>query len=302
MNTTPHHRGFTLVELLVVIAIIALLAAALLPQLSKAREHGYASRCKVNLRNLAQAALNYSVENSGYLPHAGPFEYFDQGDRMYHEAKGWVNWIPNSANKANPPTWPTNESQKARMDQPTWRGTNALLAIQAGTLWEYLNKDLNTYICPKFKKSTICGKSDPIRSYAMNSFFGCDRTGAWRNMLRLGEDASRLLMFSELCPKQNYIGKPATAISKRWINPDTVANGNNPVDAGDSVLDCEGTGSPATSAVEPYESIGYMHPLSGEHHAHVVFVDGHVEAFTVIKNSTGTITNNITQALCSGEY
>src|ERR1019366_648943 len=61
-------RGFTLIELLVVIAIIAILAAMLLPVLSRAKETGHRIACLNNLKQLSLAAQLFVNENNDSYP------------------------------------------------------------------------------------------------------------------------------------------------------------------------------------------------------------------------------------------
>jgi prepilin-type N-terminal cleavage/methylation domain-containing protein/prepilin-type processing-associated H-X9-DG protein len=61
-------QGFTLIELLVVIAIIAILAAMLLPSLSRAKERSKAISCLNNLRQMGVSLFTYANDNSDKIP------------------------------------------------------------------------------------------------------------------------------------------------------------------------------------------------------------------------------------------
>lgn len=107
--------GFTLVELLVVIAIIAVLAAILLPALSRARAEARSVQCVNNLRQLYLANVMYAAEHDGcYVPAAPDFFDFTLPGADPEDYGGRVRWhgareTPNGNSSFDPKKGPLAE-------------------------------------------------------------------------------------------------------------------------------------------------------------------------------------------------
>ena len=138
--------GFTLIELLVVIAIIAILAALLLPALSKAKQKAQGIYCLSNQKQLTLAWIMYADDNQNRLP---------PNNSGSQSRGGWVDgWLDFAAGNTD--------------------NTNTVFLTNA-KIGPY-TKNIGIYKCPgDFYPGAFRGSTLPrVRSVSMNAY--CDGT------------------------------------------------------------------------------------------------------------------------------
>ena len=149
VSRVPQRRaGFTLIELLVVIAIIAILAAMLLPALSRAKFKAQGILCMNNGKQMMLAMHMYTDDHRGWYP---PNE--DNGGALLGWVRGTMTWDGGSLDLTN----------TLNLTDPT----KALLA-------PYTSKSYEIYKCPGDNvPSRVVGRlMQRVRSFAMNQAVG----------------------------------------------------------------------------------------------------------------------------------
>jgi prepilin-type N-terminal cleavage/methylation domain-containing protein/prepilin-type processing-associated H-X9-DG protein len=201
-------RGaFTLIELLVVIAIIAILAAMLLPALSKAKTKAQGISCMSNLKQLQLGWVLYSGDNDDKVVRNGDTTagiVIFPGDPAGQPGGAKSSWVLGTI--ASLPA-----------------ATNTLL-IQAGLLYPYVHNP-GVYRCPADKNAM--GAAPVVRSMSMSCWMG--PIIDW-NTIKNYTGTQTLRVFR----KQSQIVSPAMT----WVmideNPNTINDGYFACDPNDS--------------------------------------------------------------------
>jgi prepilin-type N-terminal cleavage/methylation domain-containing protein/prepilin-type processing-associated H-X9-DG protein len=141
--------AFTLVELLVVIAIIAILAALLLPALSRAKAQGNSAVCKSNLKQMGIAVANYTGDFRAY-----PVFYYSL---VASPVPGGVN---GSDGSDDPSQWAYWQDELAPYAQAKWTA-NLYAGIADSTS--------QLYLCPGYALAVPFGLAAATNKPLLNN-------------------------------------------------------------------------------------------------------------------------------------
>ena len=181
----PAAEGFTLIELLVVIAIIAILAALLLPALSKSKLKGQQVFCMNNLKQLQVAMVLYADDNADHL-------------------------AENPGSTITPHSWVTGRESWDLFPSPPNTDNTNIANLTSCELGPYVVKNVGIFKCPS---DVYLGARGPrVRSVSLNGFVGDvleinglninTPRGTWRRFLKTGDFFIPALTFVFLdeCP------------------------------------------------------------------------------------------------------